>query len=239
VASLPSSHAQTAGATLAWDPDTNPSVAGYRLHTGTSTGVYTQTIEVGMATAASVSNLVIGRTYYFVVTAYNNGSVESAPSNEISFVAGSVPTPTPTPSASPTPTPTPTATPSPSPTPSPTPSATPTITVSASPTSVHEGGIATYTITTSVPSPTTPITVNYAMSGKAVYGTHYILSGSNGTVTIPAGASSANVNLRALITGLTSKSEKAIMTLQSSPNYKLPKSKSLKKVTVTIQNIYP
>ena len=78
------------------------------MHTGTSSGVYTQTTEVGNVTAAAVSNLATGKTYYFVVTAYNNGRVDGPPSNEVSFVAGS--TPTPTPSVTPTATPTPSAT---------------------------------------------------------------------------------------------------------------------------------
>src|SRR6266478_6225161 len=117
--------------TLAWDPDSDPNVVGYRLHSGTTSGVYTQTTEVGNVTAASVSNLASGNTYFFVVTAYNAAAVESAPSNEVSYIAPtSTPTPTPTPTPKPTPTPsptpTPTATPTPTPTPSPTPTPTPT-----------------------------------------------------------------------------------------------------------------
>ncbi len=98
-----------AGVTLAWDADTSSSTAGYRLYSGTTSGVYTQVSDVGNATSAALSNLTIGKTYYFMVTAYNHGSVESAPSNQVSFVGGSTPTPTPT--ATPTPTPTTTATP--------------------------------------------------------------------------------------------------------------------------------
>src|SRR5436309_1603613 len=109
LAPLAPAYAQTTSANLGWDPDTSPSVAGYRLHTGTSSGVYTQTTEVGNVTAAAVSNLTTGKTYYFVVTAYNNGRVDGPPSNEVSFIAGSTPPPTPTPSATPTAAPTPIA----------------------------------------------------------------------------------------------------------------------------------
>src|SRR5438045_1892247 len=116
--------------TLAWDPD--PNVAGYRLYSGTTRGVYTQTTEVGSAVSASVSNLANGNTYFFVVTAYNAAAVESAPSNEVSYIA-STSTPTPTPSPTPTPTPSPTPTPTPSPTPTPTPAPTPTPTPSPTP----------------------------------------------------------------------------------------------------------
>src|SRR6266849_4550305 len=71
--------------TLAWDAD--PNVVGYRLYSGTTSGVYTQTTEVGNVVAASVSNLANGNTYFFVVTAYNASAVESAPSNEVSYIA--------------------------------------------------------------------------------------------------------------------------------------------------------
>jgi hypothetical protein len=71
--------------TLAWDPSGGPALAGYRIHSGTTNGVYTQTIEVGNVTSASVSNLTAGTTYYFVVTAYDTSNRESSPSNEISY----------------------------------------------------------------------------------------------------------------------------------------------------------
>jgi hypothetical protein len=94
---------EAAGVTLAWDPASSPNIAGYRLHSGTTSGVYSQTIELGNATSTLVSNLVTGKTYFFVVTAYNTMGVESAPSNEVSYLAPSPSaTPTPTPSATPT-----------------------------------------------------------------------------------------------------------------------------------------
>src|SRR5436190_19577487 len=121
--------------TLAWDPDADLNVVGYRLYSGTTSGMYTQTTEVGNVTAASVSNLASGNTYFFVVTAYNASAVESAPSNEVSYIAStSTPTPTPSPTLTPTPSPTLTPTPSPTPTPTPTPKPTPTPTPSPTPT---------------------------------------------------------------------------------------------------------
>src|SRR6266576_4370483 len=71
--------------TLAWDPDSDPNVVGYRLHSGTTSGVYTQTTEVGNVTAASVSNLVNGNTYFFVVTAYDANAVESAVESSVLY----------------------------------------------------------------------------------------------------------------------------------------------------------
>ncbi len=92
--------------TLAWDPDPAPNLAGYNLYSGTTSGVYTQEIQIGNATTAVVSNLVAGTTYFFAVTAYNTAGLESAPSNQISYsVPSSGPTPTPTPVPTPTPIP--------------------------------------------------------------------------------------------------------------------------------------
>ena len=70
--------------TLKWDPNSAPNLAGYRLYYGTSSGVYTQEIDVGNMTATLVSNLKEGRTYFFAVTAYNTAA-ESLPSNEVSY----------------------------------------------------------------------------------------------------------------------------------------------------------
>jgi len=50
---------------------------------------------------------------------------------------------------------------------------TPVITISASPTGIHEGGTATYTIAASTPNPNAPITAGHPMGGEAVYGQHY------------------------------------------------------------------
>ena len=76
--------------TLVWDPNPAPNVAGYRLYCGTTSGVYTQITELGNTTATMVSNLVAGKTYFFVVTDYGIAGFESAPSNEVSYA---VPTP--------------------------------------------------------------------------------------------------------------------------------------------------
>jgi len=59
-------------------------VAGYHVYVGTASGVYGPPINVGNVTSYAVNNLVIGNTYYFVVTDYNSRGVESAPSNQVS-----------------------------------------------------------------------------------------------------------------------------------------------------------
>ena len=57
--------------TLAWDPNTEPDLAGYKLYYGTASGDYTQVIDVGNTTMYTVTNLTAGHTYYFTVTAHD------------------------------------------------------------------------------------------------------------------------------------------------------------------------
>ena len=76
--------------TVGWDPSSDPSVIGYRLYSGTTSGVYTRSFDAGLNTSMTVSALVGGTTYYFVVTAYNSSQIESAPSNEISYSVSAI-----------------------------------------------------------------------------------------------------------------------------------------------------
>ena len=138
------------------------------------------------------------------------------------------PKPTPTPTPTPTPKPTPTPTPVPTPTPTPTPSGQPAVSVTASPIIVHTARKATFTIKASVVS-AKPVTVSFAMSGSAVLGRNYSLSGTPGQVTIPAGASSATVTLTVLSASVRGSS--ATMTLSSGSAYTLSSPQS---ATVTV-----
>ena len=72
---------------LAWNPGTSSGIAGYRVHYGTSSGSYPQIFNVGSTTTVTVSGLIPGQTYYFVVTDYNTVGLESLPSNEVSFTS--------------------------------------------------------------------------------------------------------------------------------------------------------
>ncbi len=81
----------TGSATLSWtapttynDGVTPLTIAGFKVHYGTSTGHYTHTINISnpAATSYKVTGLLLGATYYFVVTAYDASGVESAPSTE-------------------------------------------------------------------------------------------------------------------------------------------------------------
>lgn len=76
--------------TLAWPASTDPSVAGYKVYYGIASGTYTNALNVGSATTATVSNLSAGARYYFAATAYNSSGVESPYSLETNaaFQAG-------------------------------------------------------------------------------------------------------------------------------------------------------
>jgi hypothetical protein len=72
--------------TLAWDKSPSRAVKGYRLHCGLASGrSYSRIVDVGKVTTYKISNLIPGRKYYCVVTAYNAAGKESPPSNETSF----------------------------------------------------------------------------------------------------------------------------------------------------------
>jgi hypothetical protein len=83
-------------------------------------------------------------------------------------------------------------------------------------------------VTASAIDPNNPVTVNFSMSGSAIQGKHYSLSSSS-SVTIPAGASSANVTLNALFMGNVPKT--ATLTLTWGSGYNVSSSKA---ATVTI-----
>lgn len=90
--------------TLAWDSSPDPTVAGYYVHYGTASQVYNDLVDSGGTTSATVDGLSPGQTYFFVVTAYNQLRVESAPSQEIAYQVPEVvipPDPAPGPAAGP------------------------------------------------------------------------------------------------------------------------------------------
>jgi Concanavalin A-like lectin/glucanases superfamily/Fibronectin type III domain len=75
--------ADAATITLAWDPNPEPDVAGYRVSFGTNSGQYTTTVDVGNITIYTLTNLLPGNTYYFALQAYNPAGT-SPYSNEVS-----------------------------------------------------------------------------------------------------------------------------------------------------------
>lgn len=81
-------------ASLSWTaPATNSDgtplndLTGYRIYYGTSSGQYSNSVDVGTFTSSVISGLTVGETYYFVVTAYDTAGNESGYSNEtVKFV---------------------------------------------------------------------------------------------------------------------------------------------------------
>src|SRR5262245_55921865 len=83
---------QAASVNLAWNASTSPGIVGYKLYYGTRSGAYSASIDVGVATSYTVSNLTSGATHYFAAVGYNSSRAESPYSNEVSYtVAASVP----------------------------------------------------------------------------------------------------------------------------------------------------
>ncbi len=71
--------------TLAWEPPAVATdVAGYMIHYGPASRIYSERIDVGETTGYTVSNLTESQKYYFAVTAYNHAGQESEYSNEVS-----------------------------------------------------------------------------------------------------------------------------------------------------------
>ena len=69
--------------TLAWDPNSEPNVAGYVVLYGTQSSAYEHRIDVGHSTAVQVHDLVDGVQYFFAVQAYTTDGLASLPSPEV------------------------------------------------------------------------------------------------------------------------------------------------------------
>src|SRR5512137_895255 len=74
---------------LAWDPNTEPDVAGYKVYYGLGSRNYDHVMDVGNSTSCVVTGLEQGRTYYFAATAVNTANIESDFSNEVSAALSS------------------------------------------------------------------------------------------------------------------------------------------------------
>ena len=77
--------------TLAWDPNPESDLAGYRIYQRILPSLNFQEIFSGMPSSPNapqytVAGLEPGNTYNFIVTAYNHSGDEGPPSNEVSAV---------------------------------------------------------------------------------------------------------------------------------------------------------
>jgi PKD repeat protein len=96
-------NAQAGQATLAWDANTEPTLGGYQLYYGQTSGNYTANVDVGKQTSYTLTGLTDGKTYYFAAKAYNIGkTVWSGFSNQVSKTISSTTAPVASFSASPT-----------------------------------------------------------------------------------------------------------------------------------------
>jgi len=77
----------THNVTFAWAPNPEPDLAGYRIHYGIVSGTYTDLVDVGNTTMATISGLVDGTTYYFALSAYNGAGLESGLTGELVYKA--------------------------------------------------------------------------------------------------------------------------------------------------------
>ena len=68
---------------LAWNPNTESDLAGYKVYYGTASRTYGSCIDVGNVNISTVPGLTQGVTYYFAVTAYDSYGNESGYSNEV------------------------------------------------------------------------------------------------------------------------------------------------------------
>ena len=73
--------------TLAWDPNSESDLAGYKVYYGTSTRNYAVSYDAGKVTSYTISSLQEGSTFYFAATAYDSYGNESDFSEEVVYVA--------------------------------------------------------------------------------------------------------------------------------------------------------
>jgi chitodextrinase len=76
-------------AILSWAPNTETDLAGYKIYYGTTPGLYTQVLDVGLTSTPdtpvyTMTNLSEGTTYYFAVAAYDSSGNASEFSIEVS-----------------------------------------------------------------------------------------------------------------------------------------------------------
>jgi len=82
--------AATTTVTLAWDANTEPDLAGYKLYQANAPGgPYTLVQTVGLVTTTTLPGLADG-TYYWVLTAFDLAANESGYSNEVTFTGETV-----------------------------------------------------------------------------------------------------------------------------------------------------
>ncbi len=75
---------------LKWDLDTDPSLVGYNIYYGKSSGVYTRRRTIGKVNHYRLDSLNNGEAYYFAITAYDLNSMESDYSDEVAIIINEI-----------------------------------------------------------------------------------------------------------------------------------------------------
>jgi hypothetical protein len=77
---------------LLWNPNVDSNVAGYKIYYGGVSQVYTNSVDVGNVTNATISGLTENTTYYFAAKTYDASGDESGFSDETSANTTNSPT---------------------------------------------------------------------------------------------------------------------------------------------------
>ncbi len=85
---LYTSNIYSAQVTLAWEPNTENDLAGYKIYYGKLSGNYDSNVDVGYQTSYTLSGFTSGETYFFAATAYDFSGNESEYSNEAIYTTG-------------------------------------------------------------------------------------------------------------------------------------------------------
>ncbi|HKQ37726.1 MAG TPA: hypothetical protein VJ063_06580, partial [Verrucomicrobiae bacterium] len=68
-----------------WKANTEPALVGYKLYYGTAPGTYSSHVTLGKVTSYQMTNLVVGTSYYFALSAFDTNDLESALTPELQF----------------------------------------------------------------------------------------------------------------------------------------------------------
>jgi len=80
------STAEAAHLDLAWSPNEEADLAGYRVYYGTTSGEYINFVDVGNVTTYRLADLLDSVTYFIAITAYDTANNESDFSGEVSGI---------------------------------------------------------------------------------------------------------------------------------------------------------
>jgi hypothetical protein len=72
---------------LEWSPNPETNLAGYKIYFGTVSGTYSAAFDVGAVTQAALPPMILGRTYYVALRAYDRESREGPLSAELVITA--------------------------------------------------------------------------------------------------------------------------------------------------------